>query len=97
VINSIRPTIINVIKINFKEIEKSAKFVFSNPYKLELTVFINVKIPSLNALVNSIFNKVKRKISNTKDNIKIMTVKKYLFISPKFILILENNTLFKRT
>ena len=81
----------------FREIENSAKFKFSSPCKLELTVFINVKIASLNASSNSILNKVKKQISKVRDIMKIMTVKKYLFISFRSILTFENKTLFKST
>ena len=81
----------------FIEIENSVKLKFSSPCKLELTVFIRVKIASLNASSNSMLNKVKKQISKVRDIIKIMTVKKYLFISFKSILTFENNTLFKRT
>ena len=95
--NSIRPIIIKNIKIDFKKTENSTKFVFSKPCKLELTVFIKVKIPSLNALSNSMLNKVRRKIRNVRDKIKIITVKKYLFISCISIFTFENNTLFKST
>tara|TARA_B110000114_G_C14817011_1_gene287086 strand:+ start:81 stop:221 length:141 start_codon:yes stop_codon:yes gene_type:complete len=44
----------------------------------ELTVFIRVKIESLNELSKSIPFKVNRKVKNNKDIIKIITVKKYL-------------------
>tara|TARA_B100000929_G_scaffold278823_1_gene255362 strand:+ start:502 stop:891 length:390 start_codon:yes stop_codon:yes gene_type:complete len=83
--------------MNFIEIENSAKIRFSKPCKLELTVFINVKILSLKALSNSMLNKVKKQISKVRDKIKIITVKKYLFISLKPILTFENKTLFKST
>ena len=94
--NCIRPIIIKVIIINFTGTEYSAKFKYSNPYKLELTVFINVKIPSLNALSKSKLNNVNKQISSVSDKIKIITVKKYLFISSMLILTFENRTLFKR-
>ena len=83
--NCIRPIIIKVIIINFTGTEYSAKFKYSNPYKLELTVFINVKIPSLNALSKSKLNNVNKQISSVSDKIKIITVKKYLFISSMLI------------
>ena len=44
----------------------------------ELTVFIKVKIDSLNEFSKSIPLKVNRKVKNSKDMIKIITVKKYL-------------------
>ena len=93
--NSILPIIIKKIKINFIGIDKSTKIKLSNPYKLELTVFIKVRIPNLKASSNFKLNKVNKHISNVKDKINIITVKKYLFMSFKFILTLENKTLFK--
>ena len=44
----------------------------------ELTVFINVKMDNLKEFSNSIPLNVKRKVKNSKDIIKIITVKKYL-------------------
>ena len=44
----------------------------------ELTVFINVKIESLNEFSNSIPLKVNRVIKNNKEIIKIIIDKKYL-------------------
>ena len=82
---------------NFKENLNSENSKFSKPYKLELTVFINVKILSLNAFSKSKSYNVNRHVNNEKDKIKIITVKKYLFISSKLIFPLENNTLFKST
>ena len=81
----------------FRKIENSAKFKFSSPCKLELTVFINVKMASLKASSNLMLNKVKKQISKVRDVIKIITVKKYLFMSFKFIFTFENKTLFKST
>ena len=81
----------------FREIENSAKFKFSRPCKLELTVFINVKIDSLKATSNLMLNKVNKQISKVRDIMKIITVKKYLFISFMSILTFENKTLFKIT
>ena len=81
----------------FSEIENSAKFKFSRPCKLELTVFINVKILSLNASSKLKFSNVNKQISKVSDKIKIITAKKYLFISFKSILTFENNTLFNST
>ena len=93
--NSIRPIIIKEIKVNFTRIDNSAKFKLSNPYKLELTVFIKVKMLNLKASSNLKLNKVNKHISNVKDEINIITVKKYLFTSFKSILTFENKTLFK--
>ena len=95
--NSIRPIIINIIKIYFKLIDSSLKLIFSNPYKLELTVFIKVKIPNLNAASNFILKSVNKITKELNDNIKIITVKKYLLISIKLIFTFENKTLFKST
>jgi len=44
----------------------------------ELTVFIKVKMDSLNASSNSVPFNVNKKVKNNKDMIKIITVKKYL-------------------
>ena len=44
----------------------------------ELTVFIKVKIDSLNEFSNSTPLNVSKKVKNNKDMIKIITVKKYL-------------------
>ena len=44
----------------------------------ELTVFIKVKIDSLNEFSNSIPLKVSKKVKNNKVMIKTITVKKYL-------------------
>ena len=79
----------------FREIENSAKFKFSSPCKLELTVFINVKILSLKASTKLILNRVSKPTSNVNDKINIITVKKYLFISLKSIFVFENNILLR--
>ena len=60
-------------------------------------MFIKVKMPSLNALSNSILNNVRRKISKVRDKIKIIKLKKYFFMSSMSILTFENKTLFKST
>ena len=54
-------------------------------------------MPSLNALSNSILKRVSNDTRKPNDNINIITVKKYLLMSLRSILLLENNTLFKRT
>ena len=59
----------------------------------ELTVFIRVKIESLNELSKSIPFKVNRKVKNNKEIIKIITVKKYLQISLNWNDSLENKCL----
>ena len=73
--------IINVIKINFNDVENSIKLKFSNPCKLELTVFIKVKIANLKELINVIPVKLSNDVNINKDKINIIIVKKYLFIS----------------
>ena len=60
---------------------------------VELTVFINVKIESLNEFSNSIPLKVNRAIKNNKEIIKIIIDKKYLWISSNWKNPLENKCL----
>ena len=81
--------------MDFKGVENWVKFKSFNPYKLELTVFINVNIPILKEFSNLILNKVNKLTNINKDKIKIITVKKYLLISLESIFTFENSTLFK--
>ena len=81
--------------MDFKGVENWVKFKSFNPYKLELTVFINVNIPILKEFSNLILNKVNKLTNINKDKIKIITVKKYLLISLESIFTFENSTLFR--
>ena len=67
------------------------------PYAEELTVFIRVKIPNLNEFSKLIPLILKIEINKNKEIIKIIIVKKYLFISLKSKFILEKNNLFIKT
>tara|TARA_B100000683_G_C12182959_1_gene429271 strand:+ start:210 stop:434 length:225 start_codon:yes stop_codon:yes gene_type:complete len=60
----------------------------------EFTVFIKVKIDSLNELSKSIPLKLNKEVRIIRDIIKINNVKKYLFISLKSKFILVNINLF---
>ena len=93
-INSIRPIIINKIKTNFNGIENSVKFKFSNPCKLELTVFINVRIDILRHFSNSSPEKEINEVSINKDMIKIIIDRKYLLISFTSKFVFEKSNLF---
>ena len=64
------------------------KSKLAKPYADELTVFINVKIVNLNELSKSIPLILNIDVSRNNEIIKIITVKKYLFISLKSKLIL---------
>ena len=61
----------------------------------EFTVFIIVSIPSLKAFSNSISEYVNSKVIEKSEIIKIIIVKKYLFISSLLVLVLVRETLFK--
>ena len=61
---------------------------------MELTVFINVKIDNLNEFSNSIPDKLNNDVKIKSDKMKVIIVKKYLFISSKSKLILVNINLF---
>ena len=60
---------------------KSLKLKLFNPYILELTVFINVKIPILNEFSKLILKIESMEVIINKEIINIRTDKKYLFIS----------------
>jgi hypothetical protein len=57
---------------------KSLKLKSPNPYIDELTVFVNVKIESLNELSNPIPLKVNKKTKTNRESIKIIIDKKDL-------------------
>ena len=62
---------------------------------LELTVFIIVKIESLNEFSNWISESVKKSVQMDKEIIKIIIEKKYLFISDFSVFSFINVTLFE--
>ena len=63
----------------------------------EFTVFIKVKIDSLNEFSNSIPLKLNNDVKISRERININIVKKYLLISLKSKLILVNINLFIKT
>ena len=76
---------------------KKCKLLKSNsakPYEAELTVFIIVRTDNLKEFSKSTSFKLKSEVKSKKENIKIITVKKYLLISLKSKFIFENISLF---
>ena len=59
-INSIFPIIINIIKINFVELNKFLKSISVIPYNDELTVLVNVNIDNLNEFSKLILSNIKK-------------------------------------
>ena len=59
-ISSIFPIIINIIKLIFEDINKSAKFKFCRPYISEFTVLVKARIDSLNDCSKPILSKTKK-------------------------------------
>ena len=93
-INSILPIIIKEIRKIFVKKWKFVKSRSDNPYADELTVFINVKIESLNEFSKLIPVMLKKVVNNNKEIIKTNMAKKYLLISSKSKLIFEKISLF---
>ena len=62
---------------------------------LELTVFIIVKIESLNEFSNWISESVKKRVNKDREIMKIIIEKKYLFISDFSVFSFINITLFE--
>ena len=79
--SSTLPIIINTIKTSFEKLSTFLKSKFSRPYIFELTVFIIVRIPSLNDSTISLFEIVNKKQISNNDIINIITERKYLLIS----------------
>ena len=77
-INSTLPIIIKQIKETLAEIFKFEKLKSWSAYKLELTVFIIVKIPNLKDVSKSKLEDVNNIEIKNKEIIKIITDKKYL-------------------
>ena len=78
--SSIFPITINKIKNNFDDVAKLEKSISSTPYKLELTVFVMVKIDSLKE-----FSKLIPPADNALDNKKILIKKQIKIKKDKFI------------
>ena len=72
--NSIFPSTINKIRANLDDVNKFEKLIASTPYRLELTVFVMVKIESLKE-----FSKFNPPAANKLDKIKIL-IKKHIKI-----------------
>ena len=79
--SSTLPIIINTIKTSFEKLSIFLKSKFSKPYIFELTVFIIVRIPSLNDSTISLFAIVNKKQISNNEIINIITERKYLLIS----------------
>ena len=75
--------------------ERLLKSKFDSSNILELTVFIIVKIESLNEFSNWISESVKKRVNMDKEIIKIIIEKKYLFISDFSVFSFINVTLFE--
>ena len=89
-----------IIKNIRKYLVKKCKFWKSKsgtPYAEELTVFINVNMANLNEYSNWIFDKDNKIVKQKSEITKINMVKKYLFISFSWKLILEKTNLFINT
>ena len=67
------------------------------PQAEEFTVFIKVRTANLNEFSNEILLRLNKEVKINKEIIKIKIVKKYLLISLKSKLILENINLFIKT
>ena len=85
------------IKVYFVKKWRLLKLNSVNPYIEEFTVFINVKIDSLNEFSNSMPLKLNNEVKISRERININIVKKYLLISLKSKLILVNINLFIKT
>ena len=87
------------MKIIRKYLITNCKFmkikVLNNPYKDELTVFINVKVEILKEFSKKFQKKLDNDERNNKDIIKIKTDKKYLLTISLSKLMSENNCLFE--
>ena len=94
VISSTLPIIIKTININLFLIVKLAKFISPILYIEELTVFINVKIPSLNESSKFTLDKVSNDEIMKRDKIKTKIERNYLLISDWSILDPEKIHLF---
>ena len=95
--SSTLPIIIKKIRKNLVKKWRSLKLKSFRPYVEEFTVFINVSIDNLNEFSKLISLKLNNEVKTKREIIKIIIVKKYLFISLKSKLILENNNLFIKT
>ena len=96
-ISSIFPIIIKIIKDIFELVKSLEKSIASKPYKFEAFVFVNVSRDNLKELSKLILLKLNKEVRRNNETIKIKIVKKYLLISLKSKLILENTNLFIKT
>ena len=85
-----------MIKYNLVKNCNSWKLKYSMPYIDEFTVFINVKIDNLNEFSKEISEMVKKEVNKNKDIIKIITDKKYFWISVLWNLTFKKRSLFKK-
>ena len=81
VINSTLPIIINSIKVILEILLIALKLKSFNSNRLELTVFIIVKIPSLNESVKDMPDIDNKEVTTIKEIKNIKIVKKYLLIT----------------
>ena len=78
--SSIFPITINKIKKNLDDVNKLEKSISSNPYKLEFTVFVMVRMDNLKE-----FSKLIPPNDNTLDNKKILIKKQIKIKKDEFI------------
>ena len=95
--SSTLPIIIKKIKKDLVKNCISLKSKSLKPQAEELTVFIKVNIANLKELSKLILLKLNKEVRRNNETIKIKIVKKYLLISLKSKLILENTNLFIKT
>ena len=87
--SSIFPIIINIIKLIFEDVNKFVKLILCILYISELTVFVKVKIESLNDFSKPILSTTKKldKISRLKK--KEINIRKDIFILSSDIFLSE--------
>ena len=90
-INSIFPIIIKIIKLIFEDVNRFTKFKFCKLYISEFTVFVRVKIESLNDLSKSILSKTKKLDKINKLIKKEIKIKNEIFTLSSVILLSELN------
>ena len=88
-INSILPIIIKIIKLIFELVSKFEKFKFSRLNNSELTVFVKVKMESLNDFSKPMLSNISKldKINKLKKN--EIKIKKEIFILSSVIFLSE--------
>ena len=90
-ISSIFPIIINKIKLIFEDVNRFENFIFCMLYISEFTVFVRVKIDSLNDFSNPILSTTRRldKIKRLKKN--EINIKKDILTCSSVILLSDPN------